>query len=134
MYMLDTNTASYVIKGTPPQVREKLKTISMSDICISAITEAELLRGVAKKPEAKKLPLIVNEFLIRVEIMPWDSNVAKTYGSFSNQIESEGLKLGTMDMLIASHAKSLEFILVTSDKAFFNLNNYLKLENWTKSM
>lgn len=131
MYMLDTNTASYVIKGTPPQVREKLKTISMSDICISAITEAELLRGVAKKPEAKKLPLIVNEFLIRVEIMPWDSKVAKTYGSFSNQIESEGLNLGTMDMLIASHAKSLEFVLVTSDKAFFNLNDYVKLENWT---
>ncbi len=129
--MLDTNTASYVIKGTPPQVREKLKTISMSDICISAITEAELLRGVAKKPEAKKLPLIVNEFLIRVEIMPWDSKVAKTYGSFSNQIESEGLNLGTMDMLIASHAKSLEFVLVTSDKAFFNLNDYVKLENWT---
>ena len=69
LYMLDTNTASYIIKGKPAVTREHLKNVPMVSVCISAITEAELLRGVAKKPEAKRLPLAVKEFLLRVEIL-----------------------------------------------------------------
>ena len=62
-YMLDTNTASYIIKGEPEVIREHLQRLPMTSVCVSAITEAELLRGVAKKPEAKRLPIAVKEFL-----------------------------------------------------------------------
>ena len=57
-YMLDTNMASYIIKGKPVAVKEHLLNVPMASICISAITEAELLHGVVRKPEAKHLPLI----------------------------------------------------------------------------
>ena len=92
-YMLDTNTAIYLIKGKPVQVREHLLRIPMVNVCISAITEAELLRGVAKKPEAKRLPIIVNEFLLRVEILPWDSLAAKAYAELRSTCESVGKSL-----------------------------------------
>lgn len=59
--MLDTNTVSYIIKGEPVAIREHLRQISMSNICISTITEAELLRGVAKKSDATKLAVAVSE-------------------------------------------------------------------------
>lgn len=73
-YMLDTNTASYIIKGEPAVIRERLRKVPMANVCVSAITEAELLCGVAKKPDAKHLPIAVKEFILRVEILPLDSD------------------------------------------------------------
>ena len=128
--MLDTNTASYIIKGNPPATRERLLDIPMANIFVSAITEAELLRGVAKKPEAKQLPLIVREFLLRVNILPWDSGAAKAYAELRTACESTGKSLGALDMLIASHSVSIGSVLVTSDKAFYQIEDLLALENW----
>jgi len=128
--MLDTNTASYVIKGEPISIREHLKKVPMASICISTVTEAELLLGVAKKPEAIHLPLIVKEFLSRVEILPWDSGAAKAYAELRNTCERKGKSLGAMDMLIAAHSISSRSVLVTSDKAFYQISDLLTLENW----
>lgn len=133
-YMLDTNTVSYIIKGQPKAIRERLVSVPMADIYISAITEAELLLGVAKKPEAKRLSTIVNEFLLRVQILHWGSSSAKTYAELRTSCEREGKALGNMDMLIAAHAKAEAMVLVTSDKAFYKLEHMLKLENWAEPL
>ena len=133
LYMLDTNTASYIIKGEPVIVREHLTKVPMASVCISSIAQAELLRGVAKKPEAKRLPIAVKEFLIRVEIMPWDSDAAEAYVRLRPSCESEGTLLGTMDMLIAAHSVAVGAVLVTKDQAFYKAKSHLSLEDWTRS-
>lgn len=133
-YMLDTNTASYIIKGEPAIVRDNLLTVPMASVCISSITQAELLRGVAKKPQAKSLPIAVKEFLIRVEIMSWGSEAAEQYAIFRTLCEKEGRPLGTMDMLIASHSRSVGATLVTNDQAFYRIGHHLKLQDWTKPL
>ena len=131
-YMLDTNTASFIIKGKPEAVRKNLQNVSMAAVCISAITEAELLHGVARKPEAKKLPLVVKEFLLRLEILPWDSDAANAYAQLRTACEKEGRPLGTMDMLIAAHSVAVGAVLITNDQAFYNMKHKLVLEDWTK--
>ncbi|NOR26113.1 MAG: PIN domain-containing protein [Desulforhopalus sp.] len=131
-YILDTNTASYIIKGDPAAVRKHLRNVPMATVCISAITEAELLRGVAKKPEAKRLPIAVKEFLLRVEILPWDSDAADAYAKLRTACEKEGKPLGTMDMLIAAHSVAVGAVLITNDKAFYNVGHHLTLQDWTK--
>lgn len=78
-YMLDTNIVSYFIKGDE-NVRNKIISVPMSELRISVITEGELLFGLAKRPDAKKLGMIVREFLIRVDVLPWDRAVAACYG------------------------------------------------------
>ncbi len=130
-YMLDTNTASYIIKGTNDAIKARLENVPMASICVSSITQAELLRGVAKKPDAKHLPVIVNEFLLRVEILPWDSHAAQAYAELRTACEKKGKSLGAMDMLIAAHSVSAGAILVTNDNAFYNVGHYLSLEDWT---
>ena len=132
-YMLDTNTASYIIKGKPVAVGEHLRNVPMTSIIISAITEAELLRGVAGKPGAIHLPTVVNEFLLRVEIVPWDSEAAKAYAKLRTASEFEGISLGAMDMLIAAHSVAVGAILITNDQSFYNLNKYLNLQDWKKT-
>jgi tRNA(fMet)-specific endonuclease VapC len=131
LYMLDTNMCSYIIKGHPATVRDHLLQVPMSSVCISVITEAELLRGVTKKPEAKRLSLIVNEFLLCVDILPWDSSTAKAYAQLRTHCEAEGKSLGAMDILIAAHSVAAKATLVTNDKAFYNVAHHLVLEDWS---
>jgi len=129
-YMLDTNTVSFIIKGRPLSVREKLISIPMEEICLSAITEAELLHGVAKKPAAKQLALAVNEFLLQVDVLPWNSVAANAYAQLRASCEKQGKALSAMDMLIAAHAVAVNATLITNDKAFYQLEHLIQLEDW----
>jgi tRNA(fMet)-specific endonuclease VapC len=131
LYLLDTNTASYVIKGNNPRVRERLLKVPMAQLAISTVTEAELLFGAARKPAAARLKTAVEEFLLRVEALPWDSKAARSYADVRAALERSGAQMGNLDMMIAAHALAVEAILVTNDRAFRRLNR-LRLENWTK--
>ena len=130
-YMLDTNTASYVIKGTFPTIRRKLLEVPISSVCISVITQAELLFGVLKKPGATKLKVAVGELLRLVDILPWDEGAAESYARLRYQLERDGTPLGSMDMLIAAHAIAADALLVTSDRAFFGAKPLTNLVDWT---
>ena len=132
--MLDTNTVSYIIKGRPLSIREHLRKVPLASICISAITEAELLRGLAKNIAAKALSRAVNEFLLTVEILPWDSAAANAYAHLRTVCEKEGKSLGAMDTLIAAHSVSVGAVLITNDKAFHNVQHHLQLQDWTKAI
>lgn len=129
--MLDTNTVSYIIKGKPAVIRDRLQSVPMANVCISSITEAELRRGVERKVGATRLRDVVNEFLLRVDTFAWDSDAANAYAILRTSCEKEGKSLGAMDMLIAAHSVSANAILVTNDKAFYSIEQHLKLEDWS---
>ena len=130
-YLLHTDTASYVIKGNIPRVRERLVKVPMAQLAISAVTEAELLLGVARKPEALRLKSAVEEFLLRVETLPWDSKAARSYADVRAALERSGTPMRNLDIMIAAHALAVEAVLVTDDRAFRRIGR-LKVENWTK--
>jgi len=130
-YLLDTNTASYIIKGNVPRVREQLLKVPMSQVLISAVTEAELLFGAARKREAVRLKTAIDEFLLRVDSLPWDSNAARCYAGVRAALEIAGTPMGNLDMMIAAHALAEEAVLVTNDRSFRRLKE-LKIEDWTK--
>lgn len=126
--MLDTNTVSYLLKGHPAVVRRVVET-PMSALCISAITEGELLFGLVKRPEAKRLQVAVQEFLRRVDVLPWNNAIADFYGISRVDLEKQGKTLAPLDLLIASHALGTDAVLVSSDKAFSQLAT-LNIEDW----
>lgn len=130
-YLLDTNTASYVIKGNFPRVRERLLRVPMAEVGISVVTEAELRFGVARRPEATVLKTIVEEFLLRVESLPWNSEAALHYARIRTELESAGESMGNMDLMIAAHAVAAEVVLVTHDHVFRRVKG-LKVEDWSK--
>ena len=129
-YMLDTNTVSHLIKAHPIVARHVV-AVPMSSLYISAITEGELLFGLMKRPEAKKLHIAVKELLQRVDVLPWKGGViAERYGSVRAEMERQGKILAPLDLLIAAHALAVDAILVTNDTAF-SLVPHLMVENWT---
>lgn len=130
-YMLDTNTVRYLLRGVPA-VTKRLIQKPMASLWISAITEGELLFGIAKRPEAKRLHRAVSEFLNRVEVVPWNSAVAERYGKTRAEMELLGKVIAPLDMLIGCHALSLDYILVTNGKTFVQLKG-LEIEDWNQS-
>ncbi len=130
-YLLDTNTASYIIRGNFPRLREHLLAVPMAEVGISAVTEAELRFGVAKRPEATKLAIAVEEFLLRLEVLLWDSDAAKRYAQLRADMEKHGEPMGNLDMMIAAQALAAEVVLVTHDRVFRRVKG-LKVEDWTK--
>lgn len=130
-YMLDTNIVSHFIKAHPVVVRRVI-AMPMAFLCISAITEGELLFGLAKRPAAKQLHLAVREFLKRVDVLPWDTAVAKHYGTVRADMERQRKLLAPLDMLIGAHALHLGAVLVTNDQAFGRIGD-LQTEDWTEA-
>ncbi|WP_031598032.1 type II toxin-antitoxin system VapC family toxin [Ferrovum myxofaciens] len=128
-YMLDTNTVSHLLKAHPTVARRMVE-VPMASLSISAITEGELLLGLAKRPEAKRLHTAVREFLRRVDVLPWDNAISERYGTVRADMEEQGNILAPLDLLIAAHALSKGAILVTNDQAFGQVANLL-LEDWT---
>jgi tRNA(fMet)-specific endonuclease VapC len=131
-YLLDTNTVSYVIKGIFPDVRQRLLKVPISEVGVSVITEAELRFGVARQPQATKLAIVVEEFLLRVEVLPWHSPAARHYARLRATLEEHGEPMGNLDLMIAAQALAVGAILVSNDRVFRRVKG-LKVEDWTKS-
>jgi len=131
-YLLDTNMASYIIKGNFPHVRQNLQRVAMSEVGISTVTEAELRFGVLRKPHAVRLQVAVEEFILRVEILPWDSDAARHYARLRSAMEDSGTPMGNLDIMIAAQALAAAAALVTHDKVFHRVKQ-LKIEDWTKA-
>ena len=103
----------------------------MSEIGISVITEAELLFGLVRRPDATQLKIVIDEFLLRVEILPWDSDAARQYASIRAMLEAGGQPMGNLDLMIAAQALASGIVLVTSDSVFRRVKG-LKIEDWSK--
>ncbi len=127
--MLDTNMVSHLIKAHPAVAR-RVVAAPMASLCISAITAGELLFGLAKRPDAKRLHKAVRELLRRVDALPWNSALAERYGTVRADLERKGKSLAPLDLLIATHALGVGAVLVTNDRAFAQVAD-LPVEDWT---
>ncbi|HEY6388381.1 MAG TPA: PIN domain-containing protein [Candidatus Acidoferrum sp.] len=85
----------------------------------------------ARKREAVRLKTAVDEFLLRVDSLPWDSNAARRYADLRAALEIAGTPMGNLDMMIAAHALAAEAVLVTNDRCFRRLK-HLRIEDWTE--
>jgi tRNA(fMet)-specific endonuclease VapC len=132
LFLLDTNTASFIIRGSNTALLKRLRSHAVTSVAISSVTEAELLYGLAKKPGASALAAAVTAFLRHVQALPWDSQAATRYGALRAQLEAAGKPLGNMDTLIAAHALAVGATLVTHDKAFAHVPS-LAIEDWIEA-
>jgi tRNA(fMet)-specific endonuclease VapC len=129
-FLLDTNICIYIIKRKPPKVLEKFQALDISDIGISSVTVAELEYGVYKSLRQEQNKIALTQFLIPLEILPFDERATQTYGKIRAELERLGIIIGSMDMLIVSQAISLGLTLVTNNVRELSRIPGLELENW----
>ena len=132
MYMLDTNMISFLIRDRGGELFRKFEKVYQKDkIVISSIVYAEVLYGVKKK-NSPKLQSRVKSLLSLFDILPFDKKAGEVYADIRDNLSSRDITIGANDMLIASHSKSLDAILVTSNTKEFLRVNGLKIEDWSK--
>ena len=129
-YMLDTNICIYAIKKKPEKVFQKLQMIEPEDVCISSITYAELVHGVEKSAMIEKNRVALALLLANIRILDFDVNAANEYGIIRAELEKQGTPIGTLDTMIAGHAKSCGCTVVTNNEKEFSRVKGLNVENW----
>ena len=129
-YMLDTDICSYVIRERPLKVFERFQRFEMSQLYISVVTYAELIYGVEHSSSKKINRPIVDDFVRHLSIIAWDKEAAEHYGNIRAFLRTED-HIGSMDMMIAAHARSKKMTLVTNNDKHFTRIPRLKVENWT---
>lgn len=130
--MLDTNICIYAMKNKPEQVLQRLKSSLEIGLCISAITLAELELGVEKSSRPEQNAFALMQFLSVIEVLPFTDLAAVEYGKICAYLQKKGTPIGTMDMLIAAHAKSENAVIVTNNVKEFERVLDLKIENWAE--
>jgi tRNA(fMet)-specific endonuclease VapC len=131
-WLLDTNTCIYIIKQKPLSVLEKFNSIPPGQVALSIITFAELEYGARKSLAIEKNLAALRQFSIPFDILTFDYNAAVEYGIIRAELETQGTPIGPLDTLIAAHAKSTNYTLVTNNEKEFSRVSGLKIENWTR--
>ena len=131
-YMLDTNICIYAIKHKPEKVFQKLQEVEPEDVCVSSVTYAELVHGVEKSVAVEKNRLALSMLLANIEILDFDADAADCYGKIRADLEKKGTPIGPIDMMIAGHAQSLGYTVVTNKVKEFSKVQDLKIENWAE--
>jgi len=129
VFMLDTDAVSFALRGAGA-VGVRLAERKPSELCMSAITLAELRFGASKR-RSQKIARAIDAFVAGVGVLPFDEAAADRFGSLASALAAEGEPIGQMDTLIAAHALSVGATLVTNNQRHFSKVAGLKLVNWT---
>jgi len=128
-YMLDTNICIYVIKRRPIEVLETFNKFA-GTLCISAITYAELCHGVEKSALPEHNRRQVEDFVSRLEILPYGDKAAAHYSEIRADLERQSKPIDVNDLHIAAHARSEGMVIVSNNLREFARVAGLRLENW----
>ena len=99
--MLDTDTVSFALRGVGA-VAARLAKHKRSELCLSAITVAELRFG-ADKRRARKIHQAIDAFLSGVDVLAFDNSAAEKFGTIAAALATSGEPIGQMNTLIAGH-------------------------------
>jgi len=128
-YMLDTNICIYVIKNRPEGLRERFNRLA-DQLCISAVTLAEIIYGAEKSARQIENIKVVEQFAARLDVLPFGERAATHYGQIRADLERAGHPIGLHDMMIGGHARSEGLTLVSNNVREFQHIEGLRIDNW----
>jgi tRNA(fMet)-specific endonuclease VapC len=129
--VLDTNVCIDALRGHK-EVVSKLAECSPSECFISVITEFELLQGADRAPVERRTEERekVTHLMSCLQILPFDSECAKTAGRVNAQLLNQGTPVSITDVFIGATALRYGWPVVTSNTRDFARIEGLTLENW----
>jgi tRNA(fMet)-specific endonuclease VapC len=128
-YMLDTNICIYVMKNYPLELQEKFNSLA-EQLCISSVTLGELHYGAEKSACRAENLTAVEDFVARLDVLPFDAKAAAHYGQLRAELKRAGTPCGPHDMQIGAHARSEGLIVVTNNMREFSRMPGVRAENW----
>lgn len=130
-YLLDTNIVSDLVRNPQGKIAEQIFTVGESKVCTSIIVASELRYGAEKK-KSRRLSAQLEAVLGALEILPFEKPSDASYGSIRAQLERTGKLIGANDLLIAAHALTLGYTVVTDNEKEFSRLKQLSVANWLR--
>ena len=127
-YLLNTDSVSFALRGQGG-VGARIRACNPSDLCMSAITLAELRYGADRKG-SRKLHGLIDTFASAIEVVSFDEAAAAEFGRIGSILAERGTPIEEFDVLIAAHAVVLRCTLVTNNVRHFSKLPGLSVENW----
>lgn len=129
MYLLDTDTIIYLLKGNQ-KVQENLRLHANDLLRISIITLMELYYGAHKSRHIESNLAKVRTLEQTLDIIPAGPEIATIFGMLKARLESGGNRLDDFDLIIAATALNHNLVLVTNNERHFQRIDGLRSENW----
>ncbi|MBR0368573.1 MAG: type II toxin-antitoxin system VapC family toxin [Clostridia bacterium] len=130
MYMLDTNILIYAMRHPEDQICERLIEHAAADLCVSAMTYAELELGVLRSSNPLRNRQALIAALSGMEIVDFGAKEAAVFARIKDALMRSGALIEDMDMLIGAHAMALGCTLVTNNTKHFGRIEGLICEDW----
>jgi toxin FitB len=127
-YLLDTNIISNVVRQNPsPALLEWMAEQTDQDLFISALTVAEIQRGLLEKPAGKKRGLLEAWFtgpegpqaLFAGRVLPFDEKAALIWARLMADGTAKGRPRSALDTIIAAIAEANDCIVATDNEKDF---------------
>jgi len=127
-YLLDTNIISNVTKPVPSEALVAwMAEQTDENLFISALTVAEIQRGVLEKPAGKKRRELESWFsgpdgpqaLFASRVLPFDEKAGLIWARLMAEGTSTGRPRSALDMMIAAVAEANECVVVTDNERDF---------------
>ena len=131
MYLLDTDTLIYSLKGEPA-VNKNLRDHFHDPLKMSVITLMELYYGAYKSQKTAANLSKIKTLEQSLEIVPFDMKSAERFGMIKAQLETKGTRLDDSDLMIAACALTRNLTLVTNNMKHFGRIEGLKFTNWSE--
>jgi len=127
-FLLDANIVSNATRPVPSEALAVwFNEQRDDDLFISALTLAEIQRGIFEKPSGKKRTLLERWFmgddgpkaLFAGRILPFDESAALIWGRLMAEGTAAGRPRSGFDMMIAAVAEANDCIVVTDNERDF---------------
>lgn len=134
IYMLDTDTCIFLMRGESPVLAEKVQSVLLQQQVMSAVTFAELTYGVqaSAAPKRKQNQAVLDSLALHLAVLDWPQEAAQHYAEIRVDLKKRGAQLGAADLMIAAHARAIGATVVTNNVKDFGRVKGLQVENWTK--
>lgn len=131
-YLLDTNILSDLVRSPAGIVAARLAVTGESLVCTSIVVACELRFGAEKKGSSL-LSARIGQLLKSLPVLPLSEEADRHYADIRYFLERSGTVIGTNDLLIAAHARSLGLVVVTDNEGEFSRVPGLMVENWLRN-
>lgn len=133
MYLLDTDTVIYILKGHPT-VEQNLQGHPHDPIKLCVVTLMELYYGAYKSQKTAGNLARIRTLETSLEIIPVGREVVEIFGMEKAKLERRGTPLEDLDLVLGCCALAHNLTLVTNNVRHFRKIESLRVVNWTEEI
>ncbi len=129
MYLLDTDTIIYSLKGVPAVV-EQMRNHATDPKAISVITYGELIYGAEKSQQTAGNLAKIHRLREIFPIIEISCSIMDTFGYLKARMSRKGKTVDDFNLIIASSALTMGYTVVSNNEKHFSKIPDLLVENW----